>query len=66
MGLGRISPTLPYIKKEAMELLKANYASNEEAARTIPVKLAGFYRDTLSRGFIATLQRHLPSGCRDR
>ena len=44
MGLGRISPTLPYVKKKAIELLKANYASNEEAGRSIPAKLAGFYR----------------------
>jgi hypothetical protein len=45
LGLGHISPTLPYIKKNAMELLKANYASNEEAAHAIPAKLVGFYRD---------------------
>jgi len=46
MGLGHISPTLPYIKKKAMELLKVTYASNEEAVRTIPAKLAVFYRDS--------------------
>jgi hypothetical protein len=46
MGLGRISSTLPYVKKKAMELLKTNYASSDEAARTIPAKLAGFYRDS--------------------
>jgi nitrate/TMAO reductase-like tetraheme cytochrome c subunit len=44
MGLGHISPTLPYIKKKAMELLKANYASNDEAARVMPEKLVEFYR----------------------
>jgi len=48
MGLGRISPTLPYIKKKAMELLKVNYASNEEAARAIPANLAEFYRGSYS------------------
>ena len=46
MGLGRISPTLPYVKKKAMELLKANYASNDEASRIIPAALAAFYRQT--------------------
>jgi len=45
MGLGRISPTLPYVKKKAKELLKINYASNKDAATDIPVRLTGFYRD---------------------
>ena len=45
MGIGRISPTLPYIKKKAVELLAIKYASNEDAASDIPVRLAGFYRD---------------------
>ena len=45
MGLGHISPTLPYVKKKAMELLKINYATNQDAASDIPVRLAGFYRD---------------------
>ena len=45
MGLGRISPTLPYAKKKAMELLKMNYATNQDAASDIPVRLAVFYRD---------------------
>ena len=45
MGRGRISPTLPFVKKKAMELLNAKYASNEEAGRTIPASLARFYHD---------------------
>ena len=44
MGLGRISPTLPFIKKKAIELLKAKYSSNEEASRIIPATLARFYQ----------------------
>jgi len=44
LGLGRISPTLPFIKKKAVELLKANYSSNEEASRMIPATLVNFYR----------------------
>lgn len=43
MGLGRISPTLPFVKKTAVELLKANYSSNDEASRMIPAGLAHFY-----------------------
>ena len=46
MGLGHISPTLPYVKKKAMELLKIPYATNKDAASDIPVRLAGFYRDS--------------------
>jgi hypothetical protein len=44
MGLGRISSTLPFIKKEAVQLLKANYQTNEEASRVIPSALASFYQ----------------------
>jgi len=46
MGLGRISPTLPFIKKKAVELLTAKYSSNDEAARVIPATLAGFYQQS--------------------
>ena len=45
MALGRISPKLPSIKKQAIELLKASYSSNEEAARVIPAKLASSYQE---------------------
>ena len=46
LGLGQISPTLPFIKKKAIELLKVNYASNEEAARVIPAELVRFYQQS--------------------
>jgi hypothetical protein len=46
LGLGQISPTLPFIKKKAVELLKANYASNEEASRKIPAELTDFYQQS--------------------
>src|SRR5271169_2084109 len=46
LGLGRISPTLPFIKKKAIELLKASYSSNEEASHSIPASLASFYQQT--------------------
>jgi hypothetical protein len=46
MGLGRISPTLPFIRKKAVELLKAKYSSNDEASRLIPASLTRFYQQT--------------------
>ncbi len=46
MGLGQISTTLPFIKKKAVELLKANYSSNEEATRVIPDSLARYYQES--------------------
>ena len=46
MGLGRIFPSLPFIKKKAIELLKAKYSTNEEASRTIPATLTGFYQQS--------------------
>jgi NapC/NirT cytochrome c family, N-terminal region len=44
MGRGLISPTLPFIKKKAIELLTANYSSNEAASRMIPEWLNRFYQ----------------------
>jgi hypothetical protein len=44
LGRGRISSTFPFIKKEAVLLLKAKYASNEEASRVIPAALKEYYR----------------------
>jgi len=46
MGLGRISTTLPYIKKKAIDLLRAKYSSNEEATHMIPAELIRFYQET--------------------
>ena len=46
LGLGQITPTLPFIKKKAVELLKVNYASNDEAARMIPAELIRFYQQS--------------------
>ena len=44
MGLGQISTTLPFIKKKALDLLKVNYSSNEEASRAIPEALTRYYQ----------------------
>ncbi len=41
-----ISATLPFAKKKALEILKANYRSREEAAARIPAAFAKFYQDS--------------------
>jgi NapC/NirT cytochrome c family protein len=44
MAAGRIDPSLPFIHKTAVELLKKNYASREIAETQIPEDLREFYR----------------------
>jgi len=44
MADGAVSPDLPWVHKEGLELLKANYASEAEASSKIPEQLAAFYR----------------------
>lgn len=41
---GRISATLPFVKKKAVELLRADYPDRESAARAIEAGLPAFYR----------------------
>ena len=36
LAAGNISVSLPYVKKEGVELLKASYATNEEANSKLP------------------------------
>ena len=43
MYSGLISPALPFARKKSVELLRATYASREEAARKIPAEWASFY-----------------------
>ncbi len=43
MASGQIAPSLPFVKKESLDLLKASYASEEEAAQKIPAALSTFY-----------------------
>lgn len=45
LSSGEASPSLPYLKKQAVELLKTNYSSREEALRRIPERLEAFYRE---------------------
>ena len=44
LSAGLIQPSLPFAKKEAVEILKVKYASREDAARRIPEAFAAFYR----------------------
>jgi cytochrome c553 len=44
MSLGQLPATLPFLKKKGVELLKAGYASNDEAATRIPSDLTAYYR----------------------
>jgi hypothetical protein len=43
MASGQIPSSLPFVKKESMELLKASYSSGDEAAQKIPSALSTFY-----------------------
>jgi cytochrome c2 len=44
MANGQISPALPFAKKEAVEILKASYRSQDEAALKIPQAFAAYYK----------------------
>jgi cytochrome c1 len=46
MSQGSISAELPYIRKKAVELLKANYPDRETARTRIIESVVTFYRDT--------------------
>ena len=46
MNDGLISATLPFAKKMAVEILKANYASRDDAAQKIPAAFAKYYQDS--------------------
>ncbi len=44
MSDGRISADLPFIKKKALEVLKVEYGSRENATQRIPAAIDGFYK----------------------
>jgi len=46
IALGEVSASLPFIKKKGMELLRATYASNEEASAKIAADLTSYYRQS--------------------
>lgn len=45
MARGDVPVGLPFVKKTAVELLKASYASGDEAAQKIPAGLSAYYRE---------------------
>jgi hypothetical protein len=45
MNDGRISPSLPFARKKAVEILKVAYASRQQAERKIPNAFEKFYQD---------------------
>jgi hypothetical protein len=44
MAAGRISPSLPYVHKVSVQLLKQNYPSRRDAETEIPESLRDYYR----------------------
>jgi NapC/NirT cytochrome c family protein len=54
IGDGRISADLPFMKKKAVEVLRAEYPDRDAAARTIADALTSFYR----RSYPAAYQEH--------
>ena len=46
MNAGSVSATLPFAKKKALEILKVNYKTREEAAAAIPAAFEKYYQDT--------------------
>jgi len=46
MNSGKVSPSLPFVKKTGLELITAVYSSGEEAAHKIPDGLSAFYRQS--------------------
>lgn len=46
MSAGLISNSLPFAKKKAVEIIKANYLSRDEAAQKIPATFAKYYQDS--------------------
>jgi nitrate/TMAO reductase-like tetraheme cytochrome c subunit len=44
MGHGRVSPSLPFVHKEGLALIKAEYTSQEDAESKITAGLEEFYR----------------------
>jgi nitrate/TMAO reductase-like tetraheme cytochrome c subunit len=52
-----VSPDLPWVHKEGLLLLKANYASTPEATRRIPAALVAFYRNQYPAIYAAKSQQ---------
>jgi len=48
MAVGAVDPSLPFVKREAMKLLTAEYVDREIAGERIREGLAGFYKESYS------------------
>lgn len=48
LALGEIPVTLPFVKKQGVELLKKNYATRKEAAAHIPLAFTSFYQQNFA------------------
>src|SRR5581483_6055084 len=46
MNNGAISASLPFAKKKALEILKVNYKTRDEAAQSIPAAFEKYYQAT--------------------
>ncbi|HWC97035.1 MAG TPA: NapC/NirT family cytochrome c [Candidatus Sulfopaludibacter sp.] len=46
MNSGALSSALPFAKKKALEILKVNYKTRDEAAQRIPSAFAKYYQDS--------------------
>ena len=57
MAAGLISASLPFAKKKAVEILKVNYMSRDEAAQKIPAAFAKYYQESVARDLGAAAGR---------
>jgi hypothetical protein len=53
MALGKVDSTLPWVKREALDILRCEYASTAEAEVAIPRALAEFYESAYPELFSA-------------
>ena len=51
MYAGAISAALPFAKKKSVELLRASYASREDAARRIPAEFRKYYQESQATAY---------------
>jgi len=53
MASGAIHPELPFVKKKAVELLRAEYPDRKTAERRIPDELSAFYKEKYPAAYAA-------------
>jgi len=46
LALGQLPATLPFIKKQGLAVLQANYSSSADAAQKIPVTIETYYKQS--------------------